>query len=329
MSSSNPPLSTFSNEILLAILAEVDFPTIYGLLDSSDVLGSLSKICLEAWAMESIDDHVPSADRDGFWMQLHETHAIMVGEVVLAALHAVERRPQWCLTILCSARGKSSWIDWLERRGWRCFPAEGRGVPTDLKVGCDDIQLQLQQFIAVLGLEIDDETSRPGNVICLAFMEPFYLMSSPDETVYRVPYQLVLGASSTMEMGFISSEKIVHFYPELLARRQFTDNEGLYPIDFPEWLLRRRRMQYVTTTDWSTPCGACCPGAWRWTDGDGSLIVNHGAYQKCVMRDGGEMVEGITTLDLGMRWTLGCSCPNVHCPNYGKTFGRPWGKFFD
>uniref|UniRef100_A0A0W0EZM0 Uncharacterized protein n=1 Tax=Moniliophthora roreri TaxID=221103 RepID=A0A0W0EZM0_MONRR len=279
MSTAICALLKLSNEVLLAVLVEVNFPTIYPLLDSPDVLGLLSKICLTTWAIESINGHIPSVYCDGFWTQLHETRSIMVGEVVLAALRAVERRPQWCLSILASARTMSSWKGWLEQRGWKWSPVDGRDVPMELKFSCDDSQLQLQQFIAVLGVE----TLHPGSVTCLAFAELFYLISSSDETLYTIPYQLVLGSSSTMEMGFISSDIMVHFYPELLAHGQFTDNKAIYPIDFPEWLTQRRQMQYVSTTNWSTLCGTCCPGVWRWTEDGGSLIMNHGAYRKCIV----------------------------------------------
>ncbi|KAJ7752440.1 hypothetical protein DFH07DRAFT_1031660 [Mycena maculata] len=119
-------------------------------------------------------------------------------------------------------------------------------------------------------------------------------------------------AATTIGMCVATCSTICVLYPDLVDKRRALKSWYMPTIKSCIDLETRGYRRSISTMGWSESCGWNCPAVWRRIQGlRGVGIFCWGGYN-AEMKDGGSV--GFPYTDVSMKWRLGDTCSNVHCP---------------
>ncbi|KAJ6553727.1 hypothetical protein DFH09DRAFT_1085488 [Mycena vulgaris] len=137
-----------------------------------------------------------------------------------------------------------------------------------------------------------------------------YIMLS--ESIDECVITPVTAASTTLGMSIATCSTTYILYPELTSKRRAL--EAWNPPNIRSCLAMEMRgyRRSITNMSWSKTCGWNCPFVWRRTQGlRGVGVFCWGGFANQMVDNG---VIGVPFTDVAMKWRLGDTCSNVHCP---------------
>ncbi|KAJ7643146.1 hypothetical protein DFH06DRAFT_1333929 [Mycena polygramma] len=304
------------------------------LLPHCDLLSLLSISKMNRYARDIVQDFtaanlrylvgqfIHKDDIPKFFDLLHNTCSGVAGSVVTAILTApyrhepglyqphtkgtgVRRPPIWILknlNVLMPQGTMPAWRSFFDDRGLNLAPNQ-LGVDRKYRhTTADHVVYQCRTSLRAAGLTIQLSESRDDSVL------------TP-----------LVGATTTFSTNLLTSANIYALYGDLLAQRRAL--EGWFPTEVPKATVinRRRYKSSFSTGSWGAPCGLSCPVLWRQVrDLSGVGIFHYGGVHKTKIPDNSK--EGIPYTDTDLKWRLGDTCANKHCPwyraNYFSSFYR-------
>ncbi|KAJ7488610.1 hypothetical protein B0H11DRAFT_2406692 [Mycena galericulata] len=119
-------------------------------------------------------------------------------------------------------------------------------------------------------------------------------------------------AATTIGMCIATCSTICVLYPDLVDKRRALESWYVPTIKSSIDLETRGYRRSISTMGWSESCGWNCPAVWRRIQGlRGIGVFCWGGYD-AAMKDGGSI--GVPYTDVAMKWRLGDTCSNAHCP---------------
>ncbi|KAJ7677867.1 hypothetical protein DFH06DRAFT_1316663 [Mycena polygramma] len=140
------------------------------------------------------------------------------------------------------------------------------------------------------------------------------LVESCDESVMTP----VIGGTTTFDGNFATSANVYSLYTGLLNQRRALESWFPTPVPKAVAMAQRRFKSSFSTGSWGGPCGWSCPILWRQVRGMAGVGVFQWGGHKNRFKDGSE--AGIPYTDNDMKWRLGDTCTNKHCPMYGANY---------
>ncbi|KAJ7933877.1 hypothetical protein B0H13DRAFT_2306293 [Mycena leptocephala] len=129
----------------------------------------------------------------------------------------------------------------------------------------------------------------------------------------------LIGATTTFATNLATSANFYSLYPYLTSNKRAL--EGWYPTPVKQAVTLGRRgiRSSFSTASWDRPCGVNCPIRWREVKGLRGVGVFRWGGNENQHADNTE--AGIPNTDTDMKWRLGDTCNNRHCPwNKGNYF---------
>ncbi|KAJ6507461.1 hypothetical protein C8R47DRAFT_1209352 [Mycena vitilis] len=140
------------------------------------------------------------------------------------------------------------------------------------------------------------------------------LIESIDESVMTP----VIGATTTFDGNFATSANIYSLYTGLLNQRRALESWFPTPVPKAVAMAQKRYRSSFSTGSWGGPCGWSCPILWRQVRGMAGVGVFQWGGHGNVYKDNSG--DGVPHTDNDLKWRLGDTCTNRHCPMYGANY---------
>ncbi|KAJ7154983.1 hypothetical protein C8R43DRAFT_1126373 [Mycena crocata] len=138
---------------------------------------------------------------------------------------------------------------------------------------------------------------------------PIFLSESRNSSIITP----LVGALSTFSANLATCSDIYCFYPDLT--RQNRALEGWFPTPVRQAMAMYARgvRSSFSSTGWDGPCGWACPALWREVKGlRGVGVFRHGGFNN--QHKDGVSTVGIPVTNTALKWRIGDTCRNPHCP---------------
>ncbi|KAJ7657398.1 hypothetical protein DFH06DRAFT_1131886 [Mycena polygramma] len=234
-----------------------------------------------------VEDFVGANQRDNLFGLLETSHSALAGSLVTAVLTAPYRHnePDFVLD---------------DPRTGVLMPPRWTVTNLDLVLP-QGIMSQWREFLDNINL-----APAAGYTISLT--------ESRDDSILTP----IIGSTSTFNTNFATSSKIYSLYAGLLTQRRAIESWFPTPVLKSCNITARRYRSSFSTGTWEGPCGWACPVLWRQVRGLAGVGIFHWGGRDNVYPD--TSTAGIPYTNNNMKWRLGDTCTNKHCPWYGGNY---------
>ncbi|KAJ7844554.1 hypothetical protein B0H13DRAFT_2364147 [Mycena leptocephala] len=273
--------------LLEELLPHCDLDVMFAISKTGKYARNIVK-CFVAGNLRVLVEHFVSNEHvDAFYAVLETSLSAMAGSVVTSVL-----TPPY-------------------RQGW---------IPMNLNIILPRGHMFMwREFLEGIGLSrVKDQSGVDRKFHHTTYDHIIYNSKAPDYTIDLTESRdcslmtPLIGATTTLSTNLATCANIYSLYTSLLTKRRALEGWFPTPVRKAVAMGRRGYRSSFSTASWQGPCGWACPVLWRNVRGLNGVGTFQWGGNTGQFPD--NSLAGIPYTNNDMKWRLGDSCTNKHCP---------------